>query len=180
MQAGGNDEVGSCATVLYDYLRAGQAWKAPRTEEVAEENPNLVPMDVDSLHHKGGRGKKGKGKVKNKGDRPRHDGKGEGEQSVRQRYFDGYCNQCGEYGHKKPDCAGKSKFFNGTCNKCRAHGHKRVDCPFKMVAHLQSESVAEPNEEPTEVESLEWLCVGTRWWGSDDKLHGCACATASG
>ena len=56
--------------LLYDYLRAGKAWKAPRTEEVAEANsPNLVPMDVGSLHRKGGKGKKGKGKGKNKGDR---------------------------------------------------------------------------------------------------------------
>ena len=101
--------------LLYDSLRAGKAWKAPSTEEVAEANsPNLVPMDVDSLHRKGGKAKKGKGKCKNKGDRLRHDGKGKGEQSVKQRYFDGYCNQCGEYGHKKPDCASKSKFFNGT------------------------------------------------------------------
>ena len=37
--------------------------------------------------------------------------------------------------------------------------HKRVDCPDKTVAHLQSESVTEPDEEPTEVESLEWLYV---------------------
>ena len=104
--------------LLYDYLRAGKAWKAPRTEEVAEANPsNVVPMDVDSLHRKGGKGKKGKGKGKNKGDRPRHDGKGKGEQSVKQRHFDGYCNQYGEYGHKKPDCPGKNKFFNGTCKK---------------------------------------------------------------
>ena len=28
-----------------------------------------------------------------------------------------------------------------------------------MVAHLQSESVTEPNEEPTEVESLKWMFV---------------------
>ena len=116
-------------------------------------------MDVDSLHREGGKGKKGKGKGKNKSDRPRHDGKGIGEQSVKQRYFDGYCNQCGEYGHKKPDCAGKNKLFNGTCNKCGAHGHKRVDCPVKTVAHPESESVIEPNEEPTEIESLEWLCA---------------------
>ena len=48
--------------LLFDYLRAGLAWKAPRTEEVAEANSsNLVPMDVDSLHRKGGKGKKGKG-----------------------------------------------------------------------------------------------------------------------
>ena len=61
--------------LLYDYLRAGKAWKAPRTVEVAEANaPNLVPMDVDSLHRKGGKEKKGKDKGKNKGDRNRHDG----------------------------------------------------------------------------------------------------------
>ena len=36
---------------------------------------NVVPMDVDSLHRKGGKEKKGKGKGINKGDRPRHDGK---------------------------------------------------------------------------------------------------------
>ena len=106
----------------------------------------LTPCTV-----KGGKGKKGKGKGKNKGDRPRHDGKGKGEQSVKQRHFDGYCNPCGEYGHKKPDCAGKNTFFNGTRNKCGAHGHKRVDCLVKTVAHL--------NEEPTEIESLEWLCA---------------------
>ena len=35
--------------------------------------------------------------------------------------------------------------------------HKRVDCPVKTVAHLESESVTEPNEEPAEIESLEWL-----------------------
>ena len=84
--------------LLYDYLRAGMAWNAPRTEEVPEANsPNLVPMGVGSLHRKGGKGKEGKGKSKNKGDRPRHDGKGKGEQPVKQRHFDGYCNQCGEY-----------------------------------------------------------------------------------
>ena len=133
--------------LLFDYLRAGKAWKAPRTEEVAEANPsNVLPMDVDSLHREGGKGKEGKGQGKNKG-----------EQSVKQRYFDGYCNQCGEYGHKKPDCAGKNQFFNGKCNKCGAHGHKRVDCPVKTVAHLESESVIEPSEEPAGIESLEWL-----------------------
>ena len=41
----------------------------------------------------GGKGKKGKGEGQNKGDRPRNDGKGKGEQSVKQRYFNGYCNQ---------------------------------------------------------------------------------------
>ena len=53
--------------LLFDYLRAGKAWKAPRTEEFAETNhSNVVSMDVDSLHCKGGKGKKGKGKGKNK------------------------------------------------------------------------------------------------------------------
>ena len=69
--------------LLYDYLRAGKAWKAPRTEEFAWTNhSNVVLMDVDSLHRKGGTGEKGKGKGKgkNKRDRPRHDGKGKGEQ----------------------------------------------------------------------------------------------------
>ena len=47
----------------YDNLRAGKERKTPRREEVAETKPsNVVPMDVDSLHRKGGKGKKGKGK----------------------------------------------------------------------------------------------------------------------
>ena len=46
--------------LLYDYLRAGKKWKAPRTEEVAETNPlTVVPMDVDSLHRERGKVKKG-------------------------------------------------------------------------------------------------------------------------
>ena len=75
----------------------------------------------------GGKGKKGKDRGKNKGDRNRHDGKGKGANSS-----------------------------NGTCNECGAHGHKRVDCPVETVAPLESESVTEPNEEPAEIESLEW------------------------
>ena len=118
---------------------------------------NVVPMDVDSFHRKSGKRKKCKNISKNKSDRPRHYGKSKNDKSIKQRYSDGYCNQCGEYGHKKPDCADKNKFSNGTCNKCGAHGHKRVDCPVKTVAHLESESVIEPNEEPTGIESLEWL-----------------------
>ena len=141
--------------LLYDYLRAGKAWKAPRTEETAETNS--VPMDVDALHREGGKGKNGKGKGKFKGDRNKHDGKGKGKQPVRQRHFDGNCNQCGAYGHKKSDYSGKSKFFNGTCNKCGAHGHKKSDCPVKSVAHLESTPVSDPSDEPVGMESLEWL-----------------------
>ena len=153
--------------LLYDYLRAGKAWKAPRTEETAETNsPNSVPMDVDALHREGGKGKNGKGKFK--GDRDKHNGKGKGKQSVRQRHFDGNCNQCGAYGHKKSDCSGKSKLFNGTCNKCGAHGHKKSDCPTKSVAHLESTPVNEPSDEPVGMESLEWLFALETHDGSEE------------
>ena len=90
--------------------------------------------------------RKARVKAKTRVNRPRHDGKGKGEQSVKQRYIDGYCNQCGEHGHKKPDCAGKNTFFYGTCKKCAALGHKRVDCRVKTVALLESESVIEPKK----------------------------------
>ena len=44
--------------LLCDYLRAGEAWKAPRTDEFAETNhSNVFPMDVDSLHRKSGKTK---------------------------------------------------------------------------------------------------------------------------
>ena len=76
---------------------------------------------------------------------------------MRQRHFDGYCNQCGAYGHKKSDCSGKGKFFNGTCNKCGAHGYKKSDCPTKTVAHLESTPANEPSDAPAGMESLEWL-----------------------
>ena len=79
----------------YDYLRAGKAWKAPRTEETAETNSsNVVPMDVDALHREGGKGKKGKGKGKFKGDRNKHDVKGKGKQPVKQRHSTSGVSTC--------------------------------------------------------------------------------------
>ena len=75
-------KLGHGRQLLCDFLRAGKAWKAQRTEETAETNPsNIVPMDVDALHGEGGQGKKGKGKGKFKGNRNEHDTKGKGKQS---------------------------------------------------------------------------------------------------
>ena len=66
----------------------------------------LIPCSV-----KVAKGGQARVKVKTKVTDPDTTAKAKGKQSVKQRYFDGYCNQCGEYGHKKPDCAGKNKFF---------------------------------------------------------------------
>ena len=42
--------ISEASSDIYDHLRAGKAWKAPRTEETAETNSsNLVPMDVDAV-----------------------------------------------------------------------------------------------------------------------------------
>ena len=95
-----------------------------------------VPMDVDSLAQlvsgniaslaktKGDGGKIGKGKGKS--------GK-----------FDGNCDLCGKYGHRRRDCwmkpgkgSGKPKGgkgdqgekFAGKCNHCGKVGHKKADC----------------------------------------------------
>ena len=49
-----------CDSCSMTNLRAGKAWRAPRTEETVETNSsNVVPMDVDALHREGGKGKKG-------------------------------------------------------------------------------------------------------------------------
>ena len=43
-------KLGHVRQLLYDYQRAGKAWKAAHTEETAETNSsNLVPMDVDAV-----------------------------------------------------------------------------------------------------------------------------------
>ena len=49
--------LGRVRQLLYDYKRAGKAWKAPCTEDTTETNPsNVVPMDVDALHLDSGSG----------------------------------------------------------------------------------------------------------------------------
>ena len=82
-------KLGHVRQLLYDYLRAGKASRAPRTEETVETNSsNVVPMDVEALHCEGGKSKTGKGKLK--GDRNKNDAKGKGKQSGKKnRHFDG-------------------------------------------------------------------------------------------
>ena len=141
--------------LLHDYLRAGKAWKHHAQKRQLKRILQTLSIDVDALHREGGEGKKCNGKGKYKGDRNKHDGKGKGKQSVKQRHYDGFCNQFGEYGHKrKHECDGKSKLFNGTCNKCGAHGHKKAVCPAKTVALLESTPVNKPSEEPVGMESF--------------------------
>ena len=115
-------KLGHVRQLLYDYLRAGKAWRAPRTEETVETNSsNVVPMDVEALHREGGKSKTSKGKGKLKGDRNKNDAKGKGKQTGKKnRHFDGYCNQCGEYGHMKADCAGRGAFFQWHVQQVRS------------------------------------------------------------
>ena len=106
-------KLGHVRQLLYDYLRVGKAWSAPRTEETVETNSsNVVPKDVEALHREGGKGKTGKGKGKLKGDR-KNDAKGKGKQSGKKnRHFHGYCNQCGECGHMKADLRRQRRIFS--------------------------------------------------------------------
>ena len=61
------------------------------------------------------------------------------------------------------------------------HMDTRVDCPVKTVAHLESESVTEPNEEPAGIESLEGLYALEHDGGEDDgQSHRCTCSITSG
>ena len=45
----------------------------------------------------------------------------------------------------------------------------KVDCPVKTMAHLASESVAEPYDEPAGIESLEWL-FALEHHGSEEEM----------
>ena len=75
----------------------------------ANSGGNTQPMDVDAIDkgwhkggkNKGGKGKKGKkgGKDKDKGNKEGGTGKGKGGDR-----FDGWCNNCGKYGHRYRDC----------------------------------------------------------------------------
>ena len=97
-----------------------------------------VPMDVDSLV------KVVSGNIVSivkKG------GKGDGKGNANKIKFDGNCDNCGKYGHRKRDCwskptgAGKGATsrsptsspkkevkFAGTCNHCGKPGHKKAEC----------------------------------------------------
>lgn len=54
--------------------------------------------------------------------------------------FNGKCDGCQQFGHKRADCPLRSKnelvgknddkpSFKGRCDKCHQIGHKKVDCP---------------------------------------------------
>ena len=50
--------------------------------------------------------------------------------------FNGKCDGCHQFGHKRADCPLRSKgknddkpSFKGRCDKCHQIGHKKVDCP---------------------------------------------------
>ena len=69
--------------------------------------PAPVPMDVGAVE--GGKYKKGKdkkGKKGEKGKSKKGDGKGKNNQGENEekKKFNGYCNQCGKWGHRKQDC----------------------------------------------------------------------------
>ena len=129
-----------------------------QNETAKTNSPNSVPMDVDALHREGGKGKNGKGKGKFKDDRNKHNGKGKGKQSVKQRHFDGYCNQCGEC----MDTRNLTSMERANSSMARATsvehmGTRRLIVQLKTVAHLESTPANEPSDEPVGMESLEWL-----------------------
>ena len=78
----------------------------------------VQPMDVDSLGTKGGG--KGKGKGGWKGG-----GQGAGKGSTTQ--FQGYCDNCGKWGHKKADCWAKPKDGSGKPDTKKGDGGKKDD-----------------------------------------------------
>ena len=69
-----------------------------------------TPMDVGAIDQKGkGKGKKGKGKTKDKGKK----GKGKtghySSSGIVNTNFQGHCNYCGKWGHKKSECRNRTK-----------------------------------------------------------------------
>lgn len=101
-------------------------------------NSGPVPMDVDSLD---------KVVSGNLASIVKKGGKGDGKGNANKIKFDGTCDNCGKYGHRKHDCwskptgAGKGSTsrsptsspkkevkFTGTCNHCGKPGHKKAEC----------------------------------------------------
>ena len=126
-------------------------------EGTAEANsPNLVPMGVDSLHRKGGKGKKGKGKVKNK---------------VTETDITAKVKVNKSNSDMLTDIATSVVRMDTRIQTVQARANSSMTCVtnvehmdtreltvfLKTVTHLESESVTGPNEEPADIESLELL-----------------------
>eukprot|EP00435_Cladocopium_sp_Y103_P068786 s76_g32.t1 len=129
--------------VSYIEVKTGNRLNISTNFAKSSGSSGVVPMDVDSLvravqgsisslaQTKGG-GKKGSG----------------GSNKISQK-FDGNCDLCGKYGHRRKDCWSKSSSggkgggtasrsgssspkkeikFAGKCNHCGKPGHKKADC----------------------------------------------------
>ena len=94
-----------------DLREALVSYAATRAAEAPQPslNDQPSPMEVGNIDYKGkGKGKKGKGKTKNKGKSKKGDQKGkEGKYDKEKPKFDGYCNNCHKWGHRKSDCWNK-------------------------------------------------------------------------
>ena len=102
-----------------------------------------MPMDVDSLVKVVSGSISSLAKGKGGGGKPSNHNK------MNSSKFEGVCDNCGKYGHKKKDCwskgqsggsgkgtsnskggqdSGKGKKFTGKCDNCGKIGHKKADC----------------------------------------------------
>ena len=118
---------------------------------------NVVPMDVDPCTVEVEKERKERAKGKNKGD-PDTTAKAKvNSQSNSDTWMGIAISAVNTDTRNQTVRVRTNSSMARVCDKCGAHERKIVDCPVETVAHLESESVIEPNEEPTGTESLEWL-----------------------